>query len=127
MWSFNSGVGNLGWEQGEVLEDWRKALVVLLYKGKGRRDECNRYRGTSLLSEAGKLCRRVLTETKNMTEKSVGEKHVGFREGRGCADQIFALQMLIEKYIEKDRKLFVVFMDLERAYDKVDRKELWDV
>ncbi len=27
---------------------------------------------------------------------------------------------------EKDRKLFAAFMDLEKAYDRVDRKRLWD-
>ncbi len=35
--------------------------------------------------------------------------------------------MLVEKYIEKDRKLFAGFMVLEKAYDRVDRKGLWDV
>ncbi len=30
------------------------------------------------------------------------------------------------KYIEKDRKLFAAFMALEKAYDRVDRKDLWD-
>ncbi len=32
----------------------------------------------------------------------------------------------MEKYLEKDRKLFAAFMDLEKAYDRVDRKGLWD-
>ena len=29
--------------------------------------------------------------------------------------------------IEKDKKLYAVFMDLEKAYDKVCREELWVV
>ncbi len=33
---------------------------------------------------------------------------------------------MVEKYIEKDRKLFGAFMNLEKAYDRVDRKGLWD-
>ncbi len=33
------------------------------------------------------------------------------------------MKILVEKYLEKDRKLFV-FMDLE-AYDRVARKDLW--
>ncbi len=40
-------------------------------------------------------------------------------------NQIFAVKIL-EKYLEKDRKLLATFMDLERAYDRVDRKGLWD-
>ncbi len=33
-------------------------------------------------------------------------------------DQIFAMKMLVEKYLEKDIKLFATFMDLEKAYVK---------
>ncbi len=36
------------------------------------------------------------------------------------------MKILVEKYLEKDRKLFAAFMDLEKAYDSVDRKGLWD-
>ncbi len=41
-------------------------------------------------------------------------------------NQIFAVKMLVEKYLENDRKLFAAFMDLEKAYDRVDRKGLWE-
>ncbi len=32
----------------------------------------------------------------------------------------------MEKYLEKDRKLLAAFMDFEKAYDRVDRKGIWD-
>ncbi len=35
--------------------------------------------------------------------------------------------MLLEKYPEKDMKLFAAFMNLQKAYDRVDRKGLWNV
>ncbi len=41
-------------------------------------------------------------------------------------DQIFAVKILVEKYLEKDRKFVAAFMDLEKAYDRVNRKGLWD-
>ncbi len=41
-------------------------------------------------------------------------------------DQIFKVKILVEKYLEKDRKLFAALMDLEKAYNRVDRKGLWD-
>lgn len=49
------------------------------------------------------------------------------RKGRGCVDYFLLLKMLFEKYLEKHRKLFAAFKDLEMVYDKVDRKGLWDV
>ncbi len=42
-------------------------------------------------------------------------------------DQIFAIKMLMEEYLRKDRKLHAASMDLKKAYDKVDRKVLWNV
>ncbi len=38
----------------------------------------------------------------------------GFQKGRGCVDRIFAVKILVEKYLEKDRKLLAAFMDLEK-------------
>ncbi len=100
---------NLAWEQSKVPEDWRKAIIVPLYKGKARE--------RSVTTIGGMM---------KITDKSVGDEQGGFRRGRGCVDQIFAVKMLAEKYLEKDRKLFAAFMDLEKAYDRVDRKGLWD-
>ncbi len=118
---------NLAWEQSKVPEDWRKATIMLLFKGKGNKEGCKSYRGISLLSVPGKIYGRILNERMmKITEKIVGDNQGGFLKGRGCVDQIFAMKILVEKYLEKDRKLFAAFMDLEKAYDKVDRKGLWE-
>lgn len=46
---------------------------------------------------------------------------MGFRKGKGCVDHIFGLKMLVEKYPDKDRKLFADFMNLKKAYDRVEQ------
>ncbi len=98
-----------------------------LYKGKGNRGECNNYRRLSLLIVPGKIYGGILNERMTkITDESVGDEQEGFRKGRGCIEQIFAVKILVENYLENDRKLFAAFMDLEKAYDRVDRKVLWD-
>ena len=62
-----------------------------------------------------------------ITERRISAKQGGFRKGRGCVDQIFTVKMLIEKYLVKGRKLYAAFMDLEKAYNRVDWKSLLDV
>ncbi len=79
-------------------------------------------------SVPGKFYGRILNERMiKITDKSVGGEQGGLRKGKGCVDQIFEVKILVEKYLEKDRKLFAAFMDLEEAYGRVDWKGLWDI
>ncbi len=57
----------------------------------------------------------------------MSEEQEGFKKGRGCVDQIFAMKRLVEEYLRKDKKLYAAFMDLEEAYDRADREALWSV
>ena len=119
---------NICWKEGRVPEDWRKAVIVPIYKGKGEKDVCNNYRGISLLSVVGKLYGRVLIErVKEKTERCLREEQCGFRQGRSCVDQIFTVNQVCEKYLDKNKSVYMAFMDLEKAYDRVDRKGVWRV
>ena len=44
---------------------------------------------------------------------------------RGCANQLFSLSIQIEKASEYHRPLHVCFIDLQKAYDSVNREALW--
>ncbi len=89
---------DLAWRQGKVPDKWKKAVIVPLHKGKGK-DECNNYRGISLLSVPGKIYGRILTERlMQVTEKKVSDEHGSFRKGKSCVDQIFAVKMMVDEY-----------------------------
>ena len=47
----------------KVSNDWMRAIVVPIYKGKGDRSECKNYRGISLLSIPGKVYGRILIKS----------------------------------------------------------------
>ena len=119
---------NLCFSCGKVPSDWCNACIVPLYKGKGDKYECSNYRGISLLCVVGKLYGRILMKRiRELTDSVMGEEQCGFRRGRGCVDQIFTVKQLCEKYARKGRTLYWAFMDLEKAYDRVDRDALWEV
>ena len=83
---------NMAFESAVVTEEWRSALIVPLYRGKGERTECSNYRGISLLSVVGKIYAGILVDiVHKVTEGLIDDKQGGFRAGRGCVDQIFTL------------------------------------
>ena len=110
-----------------VPEEWRKAVIVPLYKGKGDKFNCNSYRAISLLSVPGKLFARIVIDrVREITQGKIWDVQSGFMPGKGCADQIFALQQVVEKFGNARRKVYGAFVDLEKAYDNVDRRVLWE-
>ena len=50
---------------------------------------------------------------------------IAFRQGRGYMDQVFALRRVWEKYLSNGLDVFWTFMDLEKAYDTIDRHDMW--
>ena len=96
--------------------------IVPLYKGKGDKCECSNSWGISLLSVVGKIFGRVLIKrVRASTECAIREEQCGFRQGRGCMDQVFPVRQVCEKYLANGKDEFWAIMDLEKAYDTIDR------
>ena len=71
-------------ESGVVPEDWRSAVIVPLYKGKGERTECSNYRGITLLSVVGKIHERILVDrVHKVTEGLIDDEQEGFQSTTG--------------------------------------------
>jgi len=54
------------------------------------------------------------------------ESHCGFRRGRSTVDMIFVARLLQEKCREQNRDLYLVFIDLTKAFDTVNKDLLWN-
>ena len=79
----------MSFESGVVPEDWRSAVIVPLYKGKGERKECSNYRGISLLSLAGKIHAGILVDrVRKVTEGLTDEHGVSQRREWVCRSDL---------------------------------------
>ena len=59
------------------------------------------------------------------TGLQISKQQYEFMPGKETTDAMFALRMLMENYKESQRKLHCVFVDLEKAYDRVPQEQLW--
>ncbi|KAK3547492.1 hypothetical protein QTP86_021194, partial [Hemibagrus guttatus] len=111
-------------ESERMPEEWRRSVLVPIFKNKRDVQNCSNYRGIKLMSHTMKLWERVV-EARLRKVVEVCEQQYGFMSRKSTTDAIFALRILMEKYRDGQRELHCVFVDLEKAYDRVPTEELW--
>ena len=110
--------------EGCIPTDWQNGFIVNLYKGKG--DALNRgnYRGLKLIEQVMKVLKRAVDGLIRQRVE-IDEMQCGFMSGRGTTDAIFIVHQLQEKHLTANKPLYMAFVDLEKAFDRVPRDVIW--
>ena len=109
---------------GKVPPDWEQSFIVCLHKGKGdtlERDNCG---GLKLTEQVMKVWERIVDSLIRQLV-SIYDSQFGFVPGRGTKDAIFIVRQLQEKYLAANKRLYMAFVDLEKAFDRVPLKVIW--
>jgi len=110
-----------------IPEEWGQASVKSLFK-KGKRDECSNYSGISLPNSVHKIYAKIITQRfKSILEAILLEEQNGFRTGRSCIDNEFTIKQTIDKRREFNLEPHIPFLDLEKAFDRVNWHKLWKI
>ena len=100
-------------------DEWRSILVPI-YKNKGDIQSYTNYQGIKLMNHTMKLWERVI-EHRLRAITRVSMNQFGFMSERSTMEAIFLIRQVMEWYREKKKNLHMVFIDLEKAYDKISR------
>ena len=122
MWM--TDVCNAVVRDGKIPEDWSRSWMVNVYDGKGDALTCGSYRGIKLLEHAMKVLERVIEGRVRKIVK-IDDMQFGFMAGRSTTDAIFIVHQLQEKYLARNKELWMAFVDVEKAFDRVPREVVW--
>lgn len=118
---------NRVWRDVTLPNDWRKALIMPIYK-KGDRRDCSNYRGITLLSTVMKIFEGIIDRRiRTALADTLDDAQSGFRSGRSTQDHVFSIKQIAQKALQERKKVFLAFLDLEKAFDKVQTEILWKV
>ena len=120
---------NVLFECGIYPDSWTESIIIPLFK-KGNQNDPGNYRGISLCDISSKLYSSIINnrlqewiEQNNLT----GECQAGFKKDYSTVDHMFTLMAMIQKQFALNRKLYVAFIDFEKAFDSISRKLLWPI
>jgi exonuclease III len=114
---------NRCWLSERTPNSWGQGVIVNLFKDGNPNDPGN-YRGITLIPVIRKLFSNML---RKRIEKGVTlhESQAAFREGRSCVDHIYTLSQIVNASGMSKQQLFVLFLDIKKAYDTVWRAGLF--
>ena len=89
--------------------------------------DCEKHRTISITSQVAKIVLKVIDERlKSKVEETTDESQFGFKRRKGTRNAIFVLRMIMERAIEKQKDLYMCFVNLEKAFDRVKHELLID-
>ena len=113
---------NDSWKTGNVPQIWRDAIMVPVHKKGKDKTDASSYRPISLTSCTGKLMERLINtrlmwhlESKN----HISPEQAAFRQNRSTEDQVTYIAQEIEDGFQEGKHTLTVWIDLEKAFDKV--------
>ena len=108
-------------EAARIPKGWTRSYLLTIYKDKGDPMQCKNFREIKLLEHELKVLEKVLDNRLRKLIK-ICDTQLGFSKGKRTMDAVFVLRQLQEKMLEKQKKMYVAFLDLEKAYDRVPRE-----
>ena len=108
------------YEKGDVPDDYCKSIIVTIPKKSGS-NSCEQFRTLTLLTHVSKILTKIINRRiEGKVEQYLKNDQYGFRRQKGTREAILGLRVLIEKQIDRNKITYLAFIDLKKAFDKVN-------
>jgi hypothetical protein len=108
-------------------DEWHEVKLKLVAK-KGDLTLPKNWRPIDLLDVLSKLLSSIITARLGGHLKDVGlKKQSGFMPSHGCVDATATLKMALQSMKDSNQDAYIIFVDLVKAFDSVNREMLWQI
>ena len=119
-------VFNMSLQEGIVPVEWKVANIIPLFK-KGSRNKSVNYRPVSLTSEICKLLETFIRDHMMdflVKHKLINTSQHGFLKARSCLTNLLCFFEEITKWVDDGSPVDVIYLDFQKAFDKVPHQRL---
>ena len=112
------------YESGSFPEELLMSIFITLPK-QPRATDCSNFRTISLMPHTLKIFLKIIQDRiGKLIDSEVGPTQFGFRPGSGTREGIFCYNIVAQKHLEVDQKLYTCFIDYSKAFDRVHHSQL---
>lgn len=104
-----------------IIEEWKEAIIVPIFKKKGDANDAKNYRPIALTCVIRRIYERLLNNRLLRFNEMLSPFQAGFRKNRNTLQQVYNLSEIQHHHPE----LHTIFIDIKTAYDSVNRNILW--
>ena len=102
------------YKTGYIPNDLAQSIFITIPK-KPKALECSDFRTISLMSHVMKaLLKIILARNEKKVEAEISENQSGFRPGKGTREGIFNLRIIIQRYIEVQKPVFICSLIMKK-------------
>ena len=119
-------VFNMSLQEGIVPLEWKEANIIPLFK-KGSRNKSVNYRPVSLTSVICKVLETIIRDHMMdflIKHKLINPSQHGFLKARSCLTNLLCFFEEITKCVDEGSPVDVIYLDFQKAFDKVPHQRL---
>lgn len=112
----------------QLCESMKKGMIKIIYKNKGDKEDLKNYRPLSMLNTDYKILAKILANRMKKVIPNIITTNQAYSVlNRDISDTVCNIRDLVWYIKEKGEKGYLISVDLEKAFDRVEHSYLFDL